>query len=42
MVGITSKYPVATPLLAEAMAFREAFQAAANLGIKSVVFETDF
>lgn len=41
MVGITNKYPVATPLLAEAMAFREAFQAAANLGIKSAVFETD-
>lgn len=41
VMGLTKKFPVSSPLLAEAMALREATLAATNFGIPRIILESD-
>lgn len=41
LFGITKKFPATSPLLAEALALREAVAVASNFGVTRVLFEND-
>lgn len=41
VLGLTKKFPVSSPLLAEALAMREAVQVAANFGLPKIILESD-
>lgn len=41
VMGLTSKFPVSSPILAEALVLREVIQAAANLSIPKIILESD-
>lgn len=41
VLGLTKKFPVSSPLLAEALAMREVVQVAANCGVPKIILESD-